>query len=705
MASRVPPDTRKKTSATPKAARRKGVPAPSPPEEAPQQAVLRLLRQHAAAGVPPPAEQLARELGWSPATVRKVLDDMAWDRLVERQRAGRRWVYTPSSTGSAAIASAAAPAVAVAAPVAASRSTAVPPAPVRPPPGGGSGGGGGGGGGHGPGSPGGSEPDEPRRRHRDEGGFSPVDMDRLVVSLPLTELLEALDIAAQPSLPPEVLRKARQTIDRFEVKPGRRVSVIIDLNSRFAGGLHRARHRVYDLLVRLGYTLPSEEPPAPTPAPTQVAVATGRPGAPQGMLDALSPRLLREVSGQYVFALLTPEQIRRLVALELRRAPQHRAVYRLWPDHLVQTQALAPPQLGALATIKADAARASFGCGGHGIVWAVVDSGIDGEHPHFATHGNLRDLPPGIVHVDFCAPDAQQPLQDRYGHGTHVAGIVAGSMPADDAERLKAEQIVYERDPNGAARELHIPLRQASGVAPACKLVSYKVLGDNGRGPVTNVLAALEEIYRVNGYGKEHRVHGVNLSVGYPFEPRWFACGHSPLCEVVDRLARSGVVVVAAAGNNGFAMTDLGSLGSWGQGRSMSITDPGNAERAITVGSTHRDEPHTYGVSYFSSKGPTGDGRCKPDLLAPGEKIVSCSSGHVPGRTLGAALYREDSGTSMAAPHVSGAIAAFLSVRREFIGRTEQVKALFMETALDLKRSPDLQGRGLLDLLRALHSV
>ena len=59
----------------------------------------------------------------------------------------------------------------------------------------------------------------------------------------------------------------------------------------------------------------------------------------------------------------------------------------------------------------------------------------------------------------------------------------------------------------------------------------------------------------------------------------------------------------------------------------LTINDPGNAELAITVGSTHRDMPHIYGVSYFSSKGPTGDGRIKPDLVAPGEKIISCAVG------------------------------------------------------------------------------
>ena len=123
--------------------------------------------------------------------------------------------------------------------------------------------------------------------------------------------------------------------------------------------------------------------------------------------------------------------------------------------------------------------------------------------------------------------------------------------------------------------------------------------------------------------------------------------------------------------------------------------------------------PHTYGVSYFSSKGLTGDGRCKPDLVAPGERITSgpppapnVTKADLPAMVgPGCAIYIEDSGTSMAAPHVSGAIAAFLSVRREFIGAPDRVKALFMDAATSLERDRQFQGAGLLDVMRTLQSV
>src|SRR5581483_12142857 len=89
-----------------------------------------------------------------------------------------------------------------------------------------------------------------------------------------------------------------------------------------------------------------------------------------------------------------------------------------------------------------------------------------------------------------------------------------------------------------------------------------------------------------------------------------------------------------AAGNTGYGYTETQARGAVAAGLTLSINDPGNAERAITVGSTHREMPHVYGVSYFSSKGPTGDGRPKPDLVAPGEKILSCAAGSLKEKTL-----------------------------------------------------------------------
>jgi subtilisin family serine protease len=121
-------------------------------------------------------------------------------------------------------------------------------------------------------------------------------------------------------------------------------------------------------------------------------------------------------------------------------------------------------------------------------------------------------------------------------------------------------------------------------------------------------------------------------------------------------------------------------------------------------------------VSYFSSKGPTGDGRLKPDLVAPGERVVSAGAGELlekaratvrleKGQKSADITYVEDSGTSMSAPHVSGVAAAFLSVHREFIGKPDDVKRILMDSASDLGRERTFQGRGLVDAMRAIQSV
>jgi subtilisin family serine protease len=169
------------------------------------------------------------------------------------------------------------------------------------------------------------------------------------------------------------------------------------------------------------------------------------------------------------------------------------------------------------------------------------------------------------------------------------------------------------------------------------------------------------------------------------------------------------VVVVVSAGNAGAAGTLTGQTDDV-RGQLSTITDPGNAAKAITVGSTHRYAPHTYGISYTSSKGPTLDGRLKPDLVAPGERITSAATGDMrsgigPLSGRDTVAYVEATGTSMAAPHVSGAIAAFLSVRDEFIGQPDEIKRQFTTSATSLGRHEFYQGAGLIDLMRVLSNV
>ena len=406
----------------------------------------------------------------------------------------------------------------------------------------------------------------------------------------------------------------------------------------------------------------------------------------------------------YCRADLTMSQVQALVSADLTVASTARAIYRVWPDFPVR-----PLIDRSGTTVKADAARRSYDAAGREIVWAVIDSGIDENHPHFHRYDTLGgDV--ARLHRDFTQPGEPRDsaLTDGLGHGTHVAGIIAGALPDDEAKHRVIQQVQDPMNPQQSTphnREVEAAL--LAGVAPHARLVSLKVLDDSGVGSSMNVVRALEYVRtHINGQ-KLMRVHGVNLSVGYEFDAKWFACGQSPLCVEVNRLVRSGVVVVIAAGNTGYAVLSTPQRAT-NIGFSMTINDPGNADLPITVGSTHRDMPHTYGVSYFSSKGPTGDGRAKPDLVAPGERITSCAAGRAlttVGEASGNAVYVEDSGTSMAAPHVSGAIAAFLSIRREFIGQPEQIKQIFTGAATSLGRERYFEGHGLVDLMRAIQSI
>jgi len=478
--------------------------------------------------------------------------------------------------------------------------------------------------------------------------------------------------------------------------------VVVELNSQYPGGGRAAQHdlinacrkgrrRIFGML--LDYRRLDEA------APFTVPLRAGEDVAVRKSL----------LTDSFVFARLTRATILRIVTLapeNERNAPF--LVYKVWLDHRIERCVYT-----SVRTIKSDAGRAAFAAAGKNIVWAVADTGIQGTHPHFLTHATLADLPAGVGHIDFTADhetaagSAAAALVDAAGHGTHVAGIIAGETKPD-AEALPGGIWISrdERNDDGTGTTTETEFKEGiCGLAPLCKLVSLKVLAREDDGRLSNLIAALSYVRRVNDYGRTVRIHGINLSLGYPFEPYWFAAGQSPLCNEVDLLVRAGVVVVCAAGNGGYGTVTAHSGKDEPATHLGTINDPGNAALAITVGSTHREWPHNFGVSYFSGKGPTGDGRMKPDLVAPGERIVSCSVTGNPRPEGAHAAFREDSGTSMAAPHVSGAAAAFMSVRTEFIGRPQQVKDVLMSSATDLKRRPEFQGAGLVDVMRALQAV
>jgi serine protease AprX len=463
----------------------------------------------------------------------------------------------------------------------------------------------------------------------------------------------------------------------------------------------------------------------PAAVPVMIELNLRHERGPRGAMNELR-RLWKRVTGdpgpdplgeEYATGVLSMGEVKRLVAADAAAMDwPRRSIYRIWPDFKMHKLIDA-----SAVTVKADAAHRSFNSYGDDIVWAVIDSGIDGKHPHFAGYNTLKHPSVAKLHRSFLPPEngvKDDPLTDDDGHGTHVAGIIAGGLKTWTKDKVVVTESRYNVDNPGEPlrqpRTLTEPKERLNGMAPRARLVSLKVLGGGGslESRVSRVIQALTYVREVNADSdKLPRIHGVNLSVGYDFDPTWFACGQSPLCQEVDKLVRTGVVVVVAAGNSGYGTLNpkLSTVSQFGLG--MTINDPGNAERAITVGATHRDAPHAYGVSYFSSKGPTGDGRRKPDLVAPGERITSAAAGKLaatvslpPGQE-DAAVYAEDSGTSMAAPHVSGVVAAFLSVRREFIGRPDQVKRIFVDSATPLGRDPNFEGGGLVDLMRALQSV
>jgi subtilisin family serine protease len=528
----------------------------------------------------------------------------------------------------------------------------------------------------------------------------------------MVENTESTPIAESDESPAEVSAelRSRRIVDGL-AQPTIALPLLIEIDEEDADFVH-------DVIVDLSLNYPQGLRRAKKVAAGRIKEVAGTVEGPE---DAGLHAHRARFTDQYLFASLTRDQIYALLEDDTTERSGEESpsgsIYKVWLDHDVHAQLTE-----SVSVIKADAARVAFEANGAGIVWAVMDSGIDGNHPHFARYDNLKLGKAGkpVAHCDFTPngvpggnydPSA---LVDGSGHGTHVAGIIAGEAVAEhlpEKDRVAMRAFTRTKNLQGEVKSSVDDLDEIAGVAPKTQLVSLKVLDGNGIGRVSSILEALAYVQEINDYGKWDHIHGINLSVGYEFDAEWFACGKSPLCIEVDRLVRSGVVVVTAAGNTGYGFAQTTAKGVVKAGLDLTINDPGNAELAITVGSTHRKEPHTYGVSYFSSKGPTGDGRLKPDLIAPGERVVSCAAGKLKqdmeerADDGGEFLYVENSGTSMAAPHVSGAVAALLSIRSEFKFQPDRVKEIFMSTATDLGRDSYFQGQGLVDLMRAIQSV
>lgn len=289
---------------------------------------------------------------------------------------------------------------------------------------------------------------------------------------------------------------------------------------------------------------------------------------------------------------------------------------------------------------------------------------LDGKYPHLEVDGDEIEKYNSSSRVD------------EYGHGTHMAGIISGSGKYSSGDY--------------------------SGPAIRSEIVSLRVLDSSGHGSMSDVMAALDWLLQ---YGSYFDIGVVNLSLGKPVTE---SNQTDPLVLAIEQVWDEGMVVVVAAGN-------LGREGYF------STTSPGNSRKVITVGSltdngTGADFSDDY-VSTYSSKGPTpGDHVAKPDLVAPGNRLVATTPAAselgrlLPGLTVRCTVaekcefnYMTLSGTSMATGMVSAAAAMMLDKDSHLSPAT--VKARLMRSARKVDESPVVAGAGLLDIDAALNET
>ena len=295
---------------------------------------------------------------------------------------------------------------------------------------------------------------------------------------------------------------------------------------------------------------------------------------------------------------------------------------------------------------------------GKGVGVAVLDTGVS----------PLPDLQGRLVHGPDLSGEAS--LVDTYGHGTAMAGLIAGNGAAS-----------AERD--GGAY---------TGVAPAAHVVAVKVAGRNG---VVDVSTVLQAMHWISAYREQYGIRVLNLSWGVASTQ---SPSIDPINHAVQRLWSQGIVVVVAAGNSGSS--------------SGTITKPGDDPVVLTVGALNDrgdTDPSNDAVPGWSSRGPTAAGISKPDLVAPGRSVVALRS---PGSTietnhpkaLVSPAYIRGSGSSQAAAITSGAVALLLAARP---GLTpDQVKSVLTSTASPLPNVDRyIQGRGRLQLEAAMTAV
>ncbi len=293
-----------------------------------------------------------------------------------------------------------------------------------------------------------------------------------------------------------------------------------------------------------------------------------------------------------------------------------------------------------------DIARESIGCQiphmegykGKGITVAVIDTGV-------TPHNDLIKPNNRIIGFKDFVNDKTTPYDDN-GHGTHVAGIIAG---------------------NGYSSN-----RKYAGVAPEANILGVKALDESGSGNTSDIISAIQWIIETKDV---YKTKILNLSLGSPATDPYTS---DPLVKACNEAIKAGITVVVAAGNSGPA--------------SKTILSPGNSPNVITVGAVDDNKTPEIGddaIAPFSSRGPTKEGLKKPDVVAPGVDIMSLSNTRRDG-------YKSSSGTSMATPFVAGSIALLYNKNNNL--NPTNLKSNLKKNCISLKDRYNNQGSGIISL-------